>query len=119
MIIKHILPVILICLLSSCKSLKSEQDIYGDFYKKGQDYEYSLTLNKDRTFVLTIKYQDANPSCIGKWEKSNGSEIHLKCDDVENPTETISSSYMNEREHKIEIISSNKLRFKNTVLNRK
>lgn len=117
--IKNITYLILICSLFSCKSLKDNQGIYGDYYKKGQDFEYALSLNRDNTFILKIKYQDANPTCVGKWEKVTDTEINLNCSEIENPTETISNGYMSEREHKIQVINNNSIKFKNEILKRK
>lgn len=119
MIIRNILILIIALTFLNCKSLKNDQEIYGDFYKKGRDFEYSLTLKKDNTFSLSMRYQDANPTCIGKWKKSDDFVISLYCDDVEDTTEMLSSGYMNEKEHKVQIISKNKLKFKNVLLKRK
>ncbi|ALM08803.1 hypothetical protein SB49_14060 [Sediminicola sp. YIK13] len=116
--IRNIIYIVIISSIFSCKALKNEQSIYGEYYKKGKDFEYSLSLNADSTFSLKTKYQDANPMCTGQWQKMNSSEIQLKCDVTKDPTEMLSSGYMNEREHKIEFISRDKIKFKNVILKR-
>lgn len=116
--IRNIIYIAVISFIFSCKTSQNLKSFYGEYYKKGKDFEYSLLLNANNTFMLETKYQDANPTCVGKWKKTNDNEIQLMCNDTESPTEMLSSGYMNEREHKIEIISKNKIKFKNVILNK-
>lgn len=45
--------------------------------------------------------------------------ILLKCSEDANPYEMLSSGYMNEKEHKFQVINRNKIKYKDVVLKRK
>jgi len=102
-----------------CKTLQKDSNLLGEYYSKGKDYEYNLTLRDDNRFELQLKYQDANPRCEGIWKWTGDKTINLQCDEVSDVTETLSSGYMNEREHDLEIESGKKLKFKGVVLTKK
>ena len=87
----------------------------GDYYKKGKDYIYTLTLAKDSTFILSKKYFEVNSKCKGKWNYKNRDTILLTCDE-ENLTSQLTSGYMSERKQKLIVINKNKVKIDNTIL---
>lgn len=99
-----------------CKTLKTDNNLLGEYYSMGKDYEYSLRLQDNNVFDLHIKYQDANPRCKGIWKLTGDKVIQLQCGDVSDITETLSNGYMNERKHNLEILSSRKLKFNGVTL---
>lgn len=120
---KKIFQIVIICTLYySCGTLKIEQtDLVGEYHKhqtakNALSINYNLVLKSDKTFNLSIKVQDANPECNGKWEYKDN-YVYLKCDDIEDAIiETLSSGYMKERDYKLEVINRNKIRFKDDVI---
>lgn len=110
--------------LLSCKAQQIEQsEIYGTFYKlqKGKDFNivYTLELKSDSTFFLHLNTAGGNPQCKGKWKIVDSNFIFLKCNEITDVTETLTNGYMSQREHKVEIISKNKIKYKDVVLKRK
>lgn len=108
----------------SCKAQKVEHTtIWGTFYKldKGKHFStsYTLELKSDSTFVFIIKVKDGQPQCDGIWEIVNDKYILLKCGEITDITETLTNGYMSKREHEINIINKNKLRYNDVVLKRK
>lgn len=113
-----VIYITIVLTMLSCKAQYIGQStINGEFYKLFKDkdfpYAYSLQLNDDSTFKLTVRRE----TCQGKWELKNGS-ILLKCS--EEPVDRqISSGYMFKRKHKIEVISTKRLKFNDVILRRK
>lgn len=110
--------------LLSCKAQNIGQEaIYGTFYKlqKGKDFitSYTLELNADSTFTLLINTAAGKPQCNGKWELVDNEFIHLKCYEITDVTEALSSGYMSQREHKLQVVNRNKIKYKDVVLKRK
>lgn len=110
--------------LWSCRAQKLEHEaICGTFYKLNKDKyfstSYTLNLNPDNIFTFVIKTQDAQPQCKGIWEMVDNEFILLKCCEAANPYEVLSSGYMSEKEHKLQIINKNKIKYKDVVLKRK
>lgn len=103
-------------LLVCCKTLQTDNNLLGEYYSKGKDYEYSLMLRGNNSFELQLKYQDANPKCVGGWKLTGDKVINLQCEEVGDITETLSNGYMKEREHNLEIMNSKKLKFKGVIL---
>lgn len=64
---KNDLQLILVVFFVSCKSVAITQHIGKEYYSKGKDYKYDLSLNKDSTFILTQNYFEVNSTCKGKW----------------------------------------------------
>ncbi len=95
-----------------------QNDITGKFYKRGKDYTCSLVLEKDSSFTFNIKVQDFNPQCEGRWQLLGRDTILLKCNEVKNILEALSTGYMAKRENKIEIINRNKLKYNQVILKR-
>lgn len=120
----YLIVVGVICF--SCTSTKyvAQEKLAGEFYgkspgiSKGVYDRYTLTLNTDSTFYFEINIHDANPGCDGKWWQS-GDSLFLKCSDTESLTDKLSNGYMNQREHEFEILSLNRLKYKDTILKRK
>jgi hypothetical protein len=109
---------IILLVFVSCKVLTLQQEMPGEYYKGGKDCEYSLKLNQDSTFVLSIKYQDAKPQCNGKWQYLGKDTLVLKCNEVENISETLNNGYMTDREKKVRIINRNRLKLDQIILKR-
>ncbi len=121
---KLIYIVIMMIPLLSCKAQKIEQEaIYGTFYKleKGKDFNtsYTLELNSDSTFTLLINTAAGKPQCSGVWEIVDNEFILLKCGEDADSYEMLSSGYMSQKEHKLQILNKNKIKYKDVVLNRK
>lgn len=120
---KLIATILGVFLIFSCNTLKLDKDnIAGVFCRKGSDkygfkYEYKLELNRDKSFKLVEKMQDANPSCEGLWSVHNDTII-LKCNEVKNVTDMLTNGYMNKREQKVKVMSINKLSLDNIILRR-
>lgn len=106
------ISIIFLC----CKTIQTDNILYGEYYKKGKDYEYRLILQNDKSFELEIKYQDINPKCIGNWKFVEENIIFLQCKETSEITESLSSSYMYEREYNLDVISKKKLKFKGVIL---
>jgi len=106
---------ILIIVFASCKSVAISQNIEGQFFKVGKDYQYSLVLNKDSSFSLTQKYFEVNSSCKGKWQYLSADTILLKCNE-EDLSAKLQSGYMSEREKKVFVVSKKKLKLGGIVL---
>jgi len=94
------------------------QNIQGEYYSKGKDYLYSLTLNNDSSFTFTKKFFEVNSTCQGRWQQASKDTLLLKCSD-EDLSGKLQSGYMSEREKKVIILNSKKLKIDNTVLKRK
>lgn len=106
----------------SCSTLKTEpNNIVGTFYKQGSkngfNYEYTLKLYKDNSFFLGHKVHGANPQCKGQWEQSNDT-LFLKCNEENEVSIMLSSSYMNERKYALKIVNRNKIKINNILLRR-
>jgi hypothetical protein len=121
---KFLIYAIAMVLFLSCKAQKIEQElIQGTFYKLNKDRHfsssYTLELHSDGSFLLQEKLHEANPQCQGRWTIEDNKFVVLKCDDVKDVTETLTNGYMNKREHKLLIISRNKVKYNDVVLKRK
>ncbi|MDB4334844.1 hypothetical protein OAA06_00645 [bacterium] len=108
----------------SCKAQEiGHAEICGAFYmlQKGKDFNvaYTLELNTDSTFLLRLNTAGGKPQCEGKWEIVDCNFIFLKCNEITDVTETLTNGYMSQREHKVEIISKNKIKYKDVLLKRK
>ena len=121
---KHLIQVLVTISVFSCSPLKiGKAGIVGEYQKHETakntlSVNHSLILNSDNTFSLSIKMQDANPECDGKWEIKDNF-IYLKCNDTENTiAKALSSGYMKERAYKLEVINKNKIKFKYVTLKR-
>lgn len=106
---------ILIFLLSvSCGSYK---DIRTKMYlKRGKDFSYTLKLNYvDSSFVLNYKGFEFNSLCNGKWQQI-ADTIFLQCCEEKDISKILQSGYMNQRDYKVVVINSKKLKIDNVVL---
>lgn len=112
------LQLILVVFFVSCKSAAIVQPAGRQYYSKGKDYKYDLSLNKDSSFVLTQNYFEVNSICKGKWQYLSVDTILLKCDE-EDLSGKLQSGYMSERERKVLVLSNRKLKLGKVVLKRK
>lgn len=104
----------LIILFASCTANKS---LIGGYYKSGKDFKHSLILNKDSTFVLSKQYFEVNSKCQGRWRYLSKDTLLLKCDSESFPA-VIAGGYMSEREQKVIILNSKKIKLQNVILTR-
>jgi len=122
---KNLIYILIALTICSCSSLKVQQaDVIGQYYKlqtsrNTLSVSYDLILKKDNSFSLSIRMQDANPMCNGKWELKDNRYIYLECDDVKGVAEMLSSGSMTDKNYKLEVLSKNKIRFKDVILKRK
>jgi hypothetical protein len=122
--IRKISYVLIVLLIYSCVSSNlTETAAVGEYTKKITSKDklsvtYNLILNADNFFSLSIKIQDANPKCNGKWELKDN-HIYLKCTESNNVIEMLSSGYMKKKEYHLEVINRNKIKFENVILKRK
>lgn len=110
-------------LFTTCRAQIIESEgMHGTFYKLNKDKyfnsSYTLDLRPDSSFTFLIMVKDAKPQCNGKWERDN-EYILLKCNESSDPYEMLSNDYMSQKEHRLQIINKNKLKYKNLVLKRK
>jgi len=98
----------------------SDKDLTGTFTHfsrgsiKGFDFRYELILKKNNEFILSI-HGHYNPTCTGSWMRKKDSII-LKCSEVKDLTEVLSSGYMDKRNHIVKIVNKNKLLLNNKVV---
>lgn len=109
--------LLLMIFFAGCKSVAISRNVNGLYYKKGKDYQYSLTLNKDGSFVLTQKYFEVNSTCKGRWQNISADTILLKCDE-EDLSAKLQSGYMIERKKKVNVVSKNKIKIGKVTLKR-
>lgn len=97
--------------------------ISGTFYRlqKGKDFNtsYMIELKDDSTFTLVVGTAAGRPQCCGNWEIIDNKFILLKCDEITDVTEALTSGYMSQREHQLQIINRNKIKYKDVVLKRR
>lgn len=110
--------------LFSCKVQMVEKGaISGTFYKlkKGNDFNiaYTLELRSDNTFKLLVSTAGGKPQCEGKWKIVDNEFILLECNKDENLYETISNTYMSQKNHKVQVLGKNRLKYNDVVLRRK
>ena len=113
--------LLLLCIFVSCKTQKS--DIYGKYYKVNKKYPprcvVSLTINADSTFSLLISMQDYQPCCEGRWHMTDSNHIEMICNEVSDISEMLTNAYMTKREHVIEIVDKNRIKYGSSILKRK
>lgn len=117
---KHILITLLCVFIFSCKSnIVGQNKLSGTYYKKGVDFEYTLILKDNKTFILKkVFFSHGQSSCEGNWHynKTNDEMLVLKCFEIKNPTETLSSLYMPKRDYEIMIIGKDSLKLDKIIL---
>lgn len=116
--------IITLGLFFSCKTQKIGQEaLCGTFYKlnkeKNFSSSYTLELRLDSSFNFIVMVKDAKPQCEGKWIIIDKEFILLECNESSNPFEMLSSGYMSKKEHKLQVINNDKIKYKDFVLKRK
>jgi len=112
------LLIVMAVFFVSCKSTSLLQNADGDYYSKGRDYYYSLSLKRDSSFVFTQKYFEVNSTCQGKWKYISKDTILLQCNEADLSAK-LQSGYMSERERKVLMLNKNKLQIDKVILKRK
>jgi len=110
---KKIALILITMLALSCKTL--QQDNIGNYTVKRKDYTYSLTLRKDSTFIFIKTYHEYNSKCEGKWNFTTKDSIVLYCNKEDFPAQ-MTMGYMSEREQRIKVINSKKIKISNIIL---
>ena len=121
---KAIIVAVVFMSLSSCYTQKvGLETISGTFYRlqKGNYFNtsYMIELKSDSTFSLIIGTAAGEPQCNGKWKIIDNEFIFLECYKMTDISEALTSGYMSQRKHKVQIISKNKIKYKDIVLKRK
>ena len=103
---------------------KPEQcTICGKFYKLEKDKDFSISytieLQPDSTFKLFIKIFEGGSQCEGKWKFIGEKLIALKCNEDNNPYEFLTNRYMSQKEHTVQVINKNQIKFNDVILKRK
>jgi hypothetical protein len=96
-------------------SCSGDKWIAGEYYKAGSDFKYSLTLNKDHTFLLKRDFFDGDNECKGKWRFFTKDSIVLNCE-KENVMAMLSSGYMNNRVQKVLIVGKQQIKIGPVIL---
>lgn len=109
---KYISIFILFFILVSCTVSKN---IVGIYKTSGKDFRYSLTLHKNKTFLLNEEFFDGSSGCKGTWHYLTNDTILLQCEN-EGVTAMLQSGYMSERNKKIIRLNRNQIKIENIVL---
>ncbi|TFF33350.1 hypothetical protein [Mucilaginibacter psychrotolerans] len=91
------------------------QKLSGTYHANGIDYNDTLKLNKNGSFVLRVETTESKPTCTGQWQFLTKDTILLKCN-PEGISEMISNTYISEREMKIVLLRDGKIKYKNMIL---
>jgi hypothetical protein len=106
----------IIAILISFSFCADFEGIHGVYVKKGKDYQYRLTVNKDTTFVLITQSIHARSECKGKWQLV-GDTLLLKCNEEPFPAQ-ITKGYMTEREKKVIVLNEKRMKLGQVVMKR-
>ena len=111
-------------ILNSCKAQKLEKVLadgaFKGYVKTGKGVpgiDYTLTLNKDSTFIFNITAHLGNSGCRGKWTVVQ-SKVVLACDKANDVGQVLTRGNVGPVEE-LKIINKNKLKYKDVVLKRK
>ena len=105
----------LIVLFVSCNANKK---IFGSYYKNGKDFGYTLTLNKNYSFILMEESFEANSKCQGKWHYLTKDTLLLECDKEDLPA-MLQSGYMSDRILKAIILGHHQIKLQQVTLAKK
>lgn len=100
---------------SACSA---QEKLIGKYSNKGKDFFYELELNADSTFILTQKQLEVTSKCQGTWESLSDGLLLLKCSEVKDVIEKLTSGYMSEREKRATVLSRKKIKLQQVVLRR-
>ena len=85
-------------------------------YMDVKDNRFSIQFKTDSSFVIH-GWGFKNPyGCTGKWRAIGDHKILLRCDDVKDPLLVLEPGYMKNREHIIEILSNERIKYENRIL---
>ena len=87
------------------------------YSKSGRDFNHSLTLSKDSTFVFVKQYFEVNSKCQGRWHYITKNTLLLVCD-TENLTAMLSGGHIPEKKLKAYLLGYRKVRLQNVILTR-
>ncbi len=121
---KAIIYIVIFVSILSCNAQKvGHKTMCGTFYRlqKGKDFNtsYRVKLKTDSTFFLIVGTAAGKPQCQGKWKIVDNEFIYLRCAEMRDVAEALTSGYMSQREHKLRILSKNKIKYKDVVLKRR
>lgn len=102
--------------LISCSS--SLINITGHFGKKKDGFIYSLILKEDSSFKLTINGFEVDCYCTGKWSR-HGKSVLLQQSDTDDIAYYLSSGYLQlDNDSILNVISKNKIKYRDIILRR-
>jgi hypothetical protein len=96
----------------------ANKKIVGNYFKNGKDFKYSLTLNKDNTFILKEESFEANSQCQGRWHYLTKDTLLLECGKEDLPA-MLQSGYISDRIQKAIILDHHQIKLQQVILTRK
>jgi len=104
---KLVALIIIVFLLTSCKTQHSKELLKGNYSSSGYTSEYNLILNDNNTFMYSIGFNNSLiAECNGIWMNNQDSLI-LKCKD-ESFLDGMSNTYMKNRLNNFKILNKGK-----------
>jgi hypothetical protein len=97
-------------------SCSSSKRIIGNYYVAGKDFNKSLILKKDSSFFYTQNVFEGQSKCQGRWKYLSKDTLLLKCDTEKSVEAMLQSGYISERTQKAIILSHNRIKLKNVIL---
>ena len=105
---------LIILLLASCALHKN---INGTYSKVGADFNQTLILKSDSTFVLDYGFFDGKSTCNGRWKYLSKDTLLLKCDTEKFPAQ-LQSGYMSNRMQKAILLNHKQIQLGEILLSK-
>ena len=115
---KAICYLIMVMMIYSCKSSKIENTLIGSYHKKLDNYECTLSLNNDKTFILDINTIGGSSGCEGSWSMVDDNLIMLNCNEPSKVSDKLQGGYMNKRNIEVKVSSKDQLLFGEVILDK-
>lgn len=117
-----IYTIAILGLLVSCRAQKIDREmIYGTFTGANKSQTatslYTLELKSDSAFFFNRQVHLGGSHCSGKWKIADN-KVLLECNEVTDPIEALTRGGMSGVQE-LQIISKDKLKYKNALLKRK
>lgn len=102
----YIYFILILCLISSCKTQKQDRTVSGTYvFNYENEEKEEIIFNEDGTFIFT----SYKTSCEGSWRYISKDTIILKCYEP-SISQSLSKGYVYPLERKIKILKNNKLK---------
>jgi hypothetical protein len=111
-----ILILMIMCWIS-CRTTRVQRSIPGEYSSVGKDYEITLDLQRDSSFVFRKKNMEVLSESKGKWRYSFADTIFLIRDSAALP-EKLSSGYIKDMPDKAFVKGKNAIQVGSSLLNR-